>query len=319
MPCFLHSLRLIMPTWLMMVFIATPCGAATSGICGYYTLSLPAGNSAWVCGLVASSHYQGAVASVVADTDGRALVTFASPGWSAGVFSSHYAEPLSGAVSGLALDILSNTTDTLKLDTTPAAAGIVAGMVLVVRAHATLGTLLPDGGGLAAFSDSISLFDSSSVQKTYLWNSISHMWIDGRGTDASSVVIRPGQGMVFQVGAARQVVIGTGAVCQVRLTPARIHVGAAITNIVGPLTPLATSTTLGATGMASSLQAWNDSIVVLTPGSLAQSGAYLSTGSGLIDGQGQDASAKVLPAGAGVVISVDSAKNINLSAPSFTP
>ncbi|MBK8092503.1 MAG: hypothetical protein IPK32_11130 [Verrucomicrobiaceae bacterium] len=145
--------------------------AATSSIVGFTTWDLPSGNSAWVCGLVTANAYEGAAATVTADGDGKALVQFSAPGWTVGAFNQHYAEPLSGGGAGLALDILWNTEDTLKLDTTPAEAGLTNGMVFVVRKHTTLGGLLPDGGGFTPFSDTISLFGSNGLQTSYFYSS----------------------------------------------------------------------------------------------------------------------------------------------------
>ncbi len=287
--------------------------ASTSGIVGFYNLPLPAGNSAWVCGLVTTDSYQGAAASVTADTDGLALVQFSSPGWTVNEFNLHYAEPQSGAAAGLAIDILSNTSDTLKLNSTPAAAGLSSGMVFIVRKHATLAGLLPDGAGLVPLADSVSIFSAAGVQSTYTWNNFSSRWINGFGQNANNTVIRPGQGMGFQVSSAITITLGKGEVCHVKTTATKVKVNGNSVNLVGPLNPLGGTTTLSGLGMTSSMGTFSDSIVTLAQGTLNPSGTYLSNGSNLINGFGQNANNTSLPAGASVVVNVGSTKNISLA------
>lgn len=319
----LASLLMTVGFWMAVLTCLRPgiAAASTSAITGIYDLNIPSGNSAWVCGLVGADLYQSAAVTVTADVDGKALVTFDAPGWTVGAFPRHYAEPQSGTNQGLALDILSNTADTLKLDTTPAAAGLSSGMTFIVRKHATLAGLLPDGGGLIPFVDTISLFGSSGLQTTYFFNNGSNTWITVLGQDASNVIVRPGQGFVMQVGAAKTVTFGKGEICYLKTTPTRVRVHANVPNILGALNPLGgTSTTLGSFGVTTSLQIFNDSVVTLAPGSLSQTGTYLSAGSNLINsGTGQVSDGAAVPAGAGVVINVNAVKNINTAPVSVAP
>jgi hypothetical protein len=293
--------------------------AATSGIVGFYQVPIPAGNSAWVCGLVTKDVYQGASVTVSADGNGRAVVTFDAPGWTTNEFNLHYAEPASGTCAGLAIDILSNTDSSLTLDTTPAAAGLTSGMVFTVRKHATIAGLFPDGGGFLPFTDSLSIFSSNGTQQSYFFNSINSTWINALGANSNNVIIRSGQGIVIQATNALTVTMGKGEVCHVKTTPTKIKANASVPNLIGALNPLGSTTTLGALGITSSLQAYNDSVVVLAPGSLSQTGTYLSNGSNLINGLGQNASSTSLPSGASVVINVDAAKNMALSPVSVSP
>ena len=293
--------------------------AASSVIVGHYPIAVPAGNSAWVAGLVTADAFEGAAASVSTDVDGKALVSFTTPGWTGSEFPLHYAEPQSGVAAGLAIDILSATPTTLKLDTTPAQAGLVTGMVFIIRKHATLGGLLPTGGGVAAFSDSISLFSATGVQSTFVFDSSTQRWITGLGADASNTVIRPGQGMVIQLGSPLTLTVGSGEVCCVKATPTRVRVSAGVSNLTGALNPLNSTTTLGALGIRTSLQTFNDSLVILTPGSLTQAGSFLSNGSTLINALGQNADATPLPSGASVVVNVDATKNIVIAPVNVTP
>jgi len=287
--------------------------AATSQVIGTYPVTVPAGNSAWVSGLVTADLYEGAAVTVTADVDGKALVSFSAPGWTEAEFTRHFAEPQSGTSSGLAIDILSNTTDTLKLDTTPAAAGLTSGMTFLIRKHVTLAGLMPTGGGLVPFTDSLILFGTTGLQTSYFFNDQTQKWIDSVGTDSSNVIVRPGQGFVIQASSPLTVTIGAGEACYVKTTPTRIKANPNAPNLIGALNPLGTTTTLGSLGIVSTLQAFNDSLVTLTPGTLAQGGTYLSNGTNLIDGLGQNATATPLPAGASVVINVNTAKSVTLA------
>ncbi|MCB1210443.1 MAG: hypothetical protein KDK97_14010 [Verrucomicrobiales bacterium] len=286
--------------------------AATSEITGFYSVAVPQGNSAWVCGLVSGVDFEGAATDVVADSgDGKALVSFEGPGWTVDAFVGWYAEAQSGASAGLAIDILSNTADTLKLDATPA--GLTVGTVFVLRRHATLGSLLPDGGGFAPLNDSISLFTSAGLQKSFVFDDVAGTWVDSTLADASDVIIRPGQGFVIYAESPLTLTLGKGTVSYVKVTPTKVMAHAGVPNLMGALNPLSPTSSLGALGVTSSLQAFNDSVVTLTPGTLAQGGTYLSNGAQLIDGQGQSATATPLPAGASVVINVDATKGVTLA------
>lgn len=295
--------------------------AATSSIVGFYNVSIPAGNSAWVCGLVTANSYEAACVNVTTNGSGKAQVQFSAPGWTAGEFNLHYAKPQSGSCAGLAIDILSNTTDTLTLDIDPAEAGLTSGMTFIVRKHNTLAGLLPTGGGFVPFGDTISLLGTTGLQTTYFFNNGTSQWINVLGDDASNAIIRPGQGFVVQLGSPLTVTFGMGEVCHLKTTPTKIRVSANAPNLIGSMNPLGGSTTtLGSMGIATSMEAFNDSLVTLTPGPLSQSATYLSTGTSLINsGTGGDGDAVTVGAGAGVVINVNTAKKVELAPVSVTP
>lgn len=293
--------------------------AASSNVIGFYSVSVPAGNSAWVSGLVGPDVYQGAAVSVTADVDGKALVSFSSPGWNGGDFTLHYAEPQSGTSAGLAIDVLSNTADTLKLNTTPAAAGLSNGMVFIVRKHATLKGLLPDGGGFVPFQDTLALFGPTGVQSTYFFNDGTGTWITILGADASNVIIRPGQGFIVQVAAPLTLTLGKGEVAYVKSTATQIKANAKVPNLVGALNPLGGSSTLGTLGIVSTLEVFNDSVVTLNPGSLVQTGTFLSDGTNFVNGLGANSNGVLLPTGSSVVVNVDSAKTVTLSPVNVAP
>ena len=297
-----------------------PAQAATSSIVGFYHVNVPQGNSTWTCGLVCADLYTGPAVSVSADVDGKALVTFSAPGWTGGELTKHYAEPQSGASQGLAIDVISNTADTLKLDATPAEAGLTNGMVFILRKHATLAGLFPDGGGFVPFNDTIGLLGSTGTQQIYFWNSVSSTWIDAGNGDASQVIIRPGQGFVIQVGTAKTVTLGLGDVAFVKSTPTQVRAATGVPNLIGALNPLNSVTTLAGLGVTSSLAAFNDSLVTLDPGTLAQTGTFLSDGTNLIHSSNfANSNAVALPAGTSIVINVDATKNINLTPVTVAP
>ncbi len=295
--------------------------AETSAVVGFYDVAVPAGNSAWVCGLVGADLFSAAAIAVSADVDGKALVQFSSPDWSAGEFPLHYAEVQSGASAGLPLNILSNTADTLKLDTTPAAAGLTSGLTFIVRKHATLRGLLPDGGGFLPGADTFCLFGSNGLQTLYYFSDATNTWITVLNEDSSDVVVRPGQGFVIHLTAPKTITFGKGDICHLKTTPTKVRVQPNVPNIIGALNPLGNGTsTLGALGVSSDMQAFNDSVVTLSPGPLMQTGTYLSSGTALINsGSGANANSVSIPAGAGVVINVNAGKNITTAPVSVTP
>ena len=301
--------------------MASVVSAATSSIVGFYNVTIPAGNSAWVCGLVTANSYEAACVNVTTNGSGKAEVQFSSPGWTAGEFNLHYAEPQSGIGAGLPIDILSNTTDTLTLDIDPAEAGLTGGMVFIVRKHATLAGLLPDGGGFVPFSDTISLLGGTGLQTTYFFNNGTSNWINILGDDASNVIVRPGQGFVVQLSSPLTVTFGTGEVCHLKTTSTLVRISPNAPNIIGSMNPLGGSTTtLGSMGIATSLQPFNDSLVILNPGPLSQGGTFLSTGTNLINsGTGDDGDSVNVSAGAGVVINVNAAKKVQLAPVSVSP
>jgi hypothetical protein len=317
-PCS-HPLFLMRGLIIGLIGLAPFARAATSDIVGFYPISLPQGNSSWVCGLVAKDDFVGTASGVTTDSQGRAVVHFAGESWEPGTFSLHTAEPQSGVCAGLGFDVLAHSTNTLTLNTTPTAGGLTTGMSFSVRKHCTLGGLLPDGGGLVPLVDSITLFSSTGSQTPHFFNSTLNRWVDGEGNDRHDTVIPPARGMVIYASQARTVMFGHGEVCYVKSTASKVAVSARVPNIVGPINPLSSSTTLAALGLTGTLQIFNDSLVILDPGALNQRGTYLYTGTSLIDGRGQNANSVVLPTGAGVVINVDTAKNINLNAVQVQP
>lgn len=293
--------------------------AATSGIVGFYNITVPSGNSAWVCGLVTDNSYEGAAVAVSADVDGKALVQFSAPGWTVNEFNLHYAEPQSGASSGLAMDVLSNTADTLKLNVP--AAQVSAGMVFVVRKHSTLGGMLPDGGGFQAFVDSIALHGTGG-HRTYIFNSFTQTWVTlSGGVNSNNVIVRPGEGFVIQMVTGKTVMLGKGEVCHLKTTPTKIVVHPNVVNLIGQMNPLSgLNTTLNSLGLAGTMAAFQDAVIPLTPGSLSQGGTFVSTGSGLVNlSNGQQGSAVTVGAGAGVVLTTSMQKTVQLTPVSVTP
>jgi hypothetical protein len=286
--------------------------AATSGIVGYYPLTLPAGNSCWVCGLVTADEYQSAITGVTADVDGKALITFSAPGWTPGQFSLHYAEPLSGIREGLAIDILSNTADTLKLDITPTESGITAGMVFVVRKHATLIGLFPAAAGFTTGEDTIGIVGVDGTQKVYLWRGSPGRWTNALNQNLNNTVVRPAQGMLMQVGTAKTITLGAGEACHVKTGKTQVKLLPSIANLVGSLDPLNNDTTLEGLGVRTGFTVGADTLVVLQPGTLARSHAFSNNGTNWINALRRNSNTYPVLSGAGVVVGVSSVKYLEI-------
>lgn len=301
--------------------LTTGAQAETSSVVGFYDIEVPAGNSAWVCGLVGADLFSGVSTTVSADTDGKALVQFDDPGWTPGEFSLHYAESRSGSSTGLPINILSNTSDTLKLDITPSSIGLISGSAFIIRKHATLRGLLPDGNGFTPGVDTFCLFGSNGLQTLYYFSNVTNTWIDILNNDASDVVVRPAQGFVIHLTTAKTISFGRGDICHVKTTPTQIRIHANVPNLAGALNPLGGATArLEDTVVSGSMQAYNDSVVTLSPGPLMQTGTYLAAGPAFINSSnGSNGNNTTLPAGSGVVINVNTAKNVIVPAVNVAP
>ena len=301
--------------------ISQSARAETSGVVGFYDISVPAGNSAWVCGLVGVDLFTGNSTTVTADTDGKALVRFVAGGGPKGGFFRPCWEPRGGWIGGLPIHILSNTADTLKLDITPDSVGLTSGGAFIIRKHATLKGLLPDGNGFTPGVDTICLFGSDGLQTLYYFSNVTNTWIDILNNDASNVVVRPAQGFVIHLSPPQTITFGRGEICHVKTSPTQIRIHANVPNIAGALNPVGgTTTRLDEVVVSGSMQAYNDSVVTLSPGPLMQTGTFLAAGPAFIDSSnGANANGNTLQAGSGVVINVNTAKNVIVPAVSVAP
>ena len=122
------------------------------------------------------------------------------------------------------------------------------------------------------------------------------------------------------MSAGKTITLGNGEVAYVKTTPTKIRAANGIPNLIGALNPLTATTTLGGLGVTSSLAPYNDSVGTLAPGTLAPAGTYLSDATDLRNASNfANSNSVALPGGSSVVISVDAAKNINLTPVSVAP
>ena len=290
------------------VKVTLPGGAeAVTPPTGFYRIALPRGNSAWTAGLTGRAVWAGSVVSAAAAADGagRKALTLSAAAFPQGALVRHYAELLPPASSaGATLDISANNGD--QITVVDPLGACVPGTRLVIRPHATLGTLFPGGAGLAPLSDSVTVFASNGGKKLHFWNPAPApgRWIDALGSDATGTVVPPGAGVMMQTSAARALVIGAdGGVAWPKAGPLRVPLTPAVNNWAGPLTPLGGTLPLSALGFQSALRPLNDSVSVYPPdGTLKRSGTYLWNGTGFISGSGTAAGGLPVTAGGAQVI-----------------
>lgn len=318
---------------------ATAQTTATTGPLGYYTFTAPAGTSMWVCGLVAKSNFSGAMTGVTAGNP-NSTIQQAGAGWTPGEFSNHYVEIRSGVWEGLVLDVVSNGADSLVVQGNVGAGGfnLAGNENYGIRAHATLGTLFPGGGGLGSFSDSVRLFFSNGSDATFLYNGTN--WIDGSFANADAQVVYPGQGMVLSVGAPRSITFGGNALSTVKVGPTYVMVYSGTVNLIGAINPLVTTDVadplfgrtvpMGAddlntgsvvengVGAKDAFTPFGDSLRLFArDGVLTDLGTYLYNGSNMIDGSFTNADSTGIAVGGAFNVSVGADKLIKI--PSFVP
>jgi YVTN family beta-propeller protein len=286
---------------------------ATSPPVGFYQLAAPKGNSAWVAGLVGEPVFAGNIASVATDTQSRTVLTLTGGGLTASALTNHYAEVITADTrQGVIADIAANTANTVTL--TAANTAFTAGTRIMIRPHATLGTLFPGGGGLASLTDSVSVIDATATKKLYYWNASAARWIDALGTNSNAIVIRPGYGFIIQASNARTVTFGAdGVISWPKASPTQVKLVSGKNNWVGPLSPLAGNTTLSATGFRSGLRPLNDSLnIYKSDGTFKRVGTYLWSGSSYINGLGANSDSLALPVGSAHIMSVGVAATVKL-------
>jgi YVTN family beta-propeller protein len=286
---------------------------ATAPPIGFYQQAVAKGNSAWVAGLVGEPVFSGNIGAVATDAQGRTVLTLTGGGLTASAFTNHYAEIITvDTRQGCIADIAANSATTVTL--TAANTAFTAGTRITIRPQATLASLFPGGGGLAALSDSVSVVDSNAVKKLYYWNSSSGKWMDALGIDASNIVIRPGYGFIIQTGAARTLTFGSnGLISWPKSGPTQIKLLASKNNWVGPLSPLGGNITLSATGFRSAMRPLNDSVnIYKTDGTFKRVGTYLWSGSAYINGLGANSDALAIPASSAHILSVGVSATVKL-------
>jgi hypothetical protein len=321
----------------------TPLTSSTPVI-GFYKQTIQKGNNPLVCGFVAKKEFQGAMVSHTPGT-ANSVISQASVSWTVGQFqtaanpateSSHYIEILSGVHAGLVLDIVSNTATTLTVEGNTAAlpanpvSGLVGNEIYCIRKHATLGQILPGGGGLD-ISDTVTLYNSDNTSTLVSWSGMG--WEDAfSGDDRGDLPIYPGQGFVINHFANSNILltVGGGEVSYIKTGDTKVPLYTssnptkALRNMVGAINPLvadsgATDTTpLGNFGLTTGLL--SSDVIQLTPanGPFSASSSYGVEGNSITDNfTGDDVTA--LPVKNGTSIRIRTAGNRILTIPQSFP
>jgi hypothetical protein len=301
--------------------LAQPLTSATPVI-GFYKFDVPVGTSIWTCGLVTKKDFQGAATSMTAGA--TSVITSTTAAWPA--FPLHYAEILSGPQTGLILDILSNTATTITVKGNTASFGLTGTEQFCIRAHATLGTVFKDGGGLTAGSDSVTLIGETG-RLTFTYNG--SFWEDDNFNDAGNTIVYPGQAFLITHSAATPatVTFGGDKVAYIKSGPTKIPLYPGIPNLIGSINPLvstnaadpffsASSSALGSYGFVQGLQAGSDLIEIrANTGSLTSQGVFSSNGTFLEDADFNDAGTTPVRNGIGFVISVSGSRLLTVPSP----
>ena len=263
---------------LLLVCASSPSAAeSVSAPLGEYRVPVPEGTTPWVYGLVTERKWEGEMTyswqaqltPPVPDpgegggssgTNGGgggsgaeymgpvvALLSLEEHVTAAGEWMQHphYVEVLDGPYAGLVLDILECGPDYVKVGAE--GLSLDPGTRLGVHEHATLATMFPGGCGLVAGADMVMAVkhvtgaDGNPVQleSWFIYNGT--YWEDG-GTmeNSDDVVVYPGQGILLNVGAAREVTFGSGPVCHVKKSRTLIPIfgSATAVELMGPVWPV---------------------------------------------------------------------------------
>lgn len=169
-----------------------------SDVVGYEKKSFVAGTTGHGVGLVQAAKYQGQATSV-----SSASLTVTSAPFTVGAFNpvdglpSHYIQITSGTQTGLVVDILSNTTSVITVETGDLAS-VTGTPSFVVRPHVKVSTLFNGNTDLGDYSDTVTLYNSDGSSTTLLRDSAQTTgWLDSTTFAASDAVIYPGQGFLL--------------------------------------------------------------------------------------------------------------------------
>lgn len=324
--------------------IAQTTLTSSTPVIGFYKQTVQSGNTPLVCGLVTKKLFQGAMTSHAPGTT-NSVINQTGVAWSAGQFqtsadpvtdSSHYLEILIGVHTGLALDIVSNTSNSLTVEgnTSALPANPVAGLTgtesYCIRKHATLGQILPRGGGLD-ISDTVTIYNSNNTSTLVSWGGT--IWEDAfSGDDRGSLPIYPGQGFVVNhvANTPATLTVGGGEVSYVKTGATKVPLffssnpAKALRNMIGPVNPLVSDsgagdvTALSNFGLTTGLL--SSDVIQLTPanGAFSASGSYGVEGSFIIDNfSGDDVTSS--PVRNGTAIRIRAAGNRILTIPQTHP
>ena len=280
---------------------AQPALTSSTPVIGFYKFDVPAGTSAWTCGLVTKKQFQGAISSTVAGAS-KSTITASTANWLPGEFDLHYVEILSGPQTGLIIDIDPSTPNTateltvLGKTTGLGSLGLTGTETFCIRHHATLGTVFKNGAGLQAFSDLVTLVGDDGKGKPFGFDGAA--WVDGIGFTIASdnKIIYPGQGFLITSGSSVQLTFGGDVVAYVRSGPLKVPVYGGKQNLVGIVNPLVstnptdpnytTSSVLGSgLGLVNFLDPFSGIISTYsTDGGLKTAAVFGSDGATLVDG-----------------------------------
>lgn len=270
-----------------------------SPILGYYSFDVPAGNSMWVCGLVKAKDHQGGMDNVsFSVSNGETTIIENDRDLTELTLDKHYVEIIDdggdGTWNGLVLDIKpgSATANSLVvLEDLQSFTGLGTDSVFAIREHNTLGDLFPEGAGFPSdFVDSLTLFypDLVTPSKTYVVGDLGTGRFWRQPTDifasADDEVVYPGQGMLFNLQATSEVLIGKNGISHVKDTPTITKVTGGFINLVGlvnplvvtdPLDPLYPSTVmLDQLALKDELTPFTETIGFFQPGDLLDAGTF---------------------------------------------
>ena len=277
-------------TLLGIALLAVPAsyGQATSGIVGFSNVTVAPGGAVIVPSLVNSSVFQGE-----ATISGTTITPTTAPGWTSGSFNAtafttisqipnyptHYVEIISGTNEGLILDISTNSTTSL----TTSQVGPSGTFQVAIREHVTLSKVTQGATGLTEFDDVATLFETvfSPTTQTNRVNRVyvgaPNVWETDTGKPAGHTVIYPGTGFAFTAtGTVVFAMMG-----EVKPTKTQIPLYSTSPNIVAPLNP-ATNNLLSASGLAATLEDFDDTITTFSTNGLMSALPYIANG-GLIE------------------------------------
>ncbi|MEM9478343.1 MAG: hypothetical protein AAGA58_01635 [Verrucomicrobiota bacterium] len=210
---------------------------------GYYSTTVPAGNSLLVPALVTANDFCGAMTGLVSGSP-TSTINQTGAGWTPGQFDNHYVEitESGSAWEGLVLDIVSNGTDSVVISGDTGASGfnLNGDEQYCIRRHATLGTLFPGGGGFQGFTDILIRYDSDGSPAIFLWDSNNNRWSNANfNENEDDEIVYPGQGLLLVVLTSKTITIGGNDVSTVKTNRTMVNIyGNQVVNLVGLMNPL---------------------------------------------------------------------------------
>ncbi|MES2466928.1 MAG: hypothetical protein V4675_06480 [Verrucomicrobiota bacterium] len=214
--------------------------SSSTPVIGFYKFDVPSGTSTWSCALVTKKDFQGAASSIVGGA--TSTINVAGTPFSAGSFSSHYVEILSGPHAGMILDVATSPANTASAVSVvgnlgPAGLNLVGNETFCIRQHAMISTVLPSGGGLAPIDDNVEVYDSNGGSKILTWDGAK--WVDGVDfVTPSDAIVYPLQGFKISSVSGATVTFGGGQVSYVKNGATKVPVYSGVVNLIGVMNPL---------------------------------------------------------------------------------